>query len=772
MAHLPIVLNREKQDTELSLSQNDTQVLYKNLSQQIEDKNLKLDELERKTTKYKSLFEQASVGYSLLVPAKKIVAGALDTFDSTEIEQIQERVQREAILLEQDNQGAKEELHRIRSELSELDRGKLKLPESNAKLLNALHKAGLEAWCLADLAEVQDPQWTDAVEGWLNTLRLACIVSPDVFSQSLSVYDSLPRSVAGVPLPDIGKMGADAQTSKAREGSLAQVVSTENPWARAYIDCVLGDVMMADLSTLRSHKKAITKECMSWSRYTAIRIKEEVYKQPWLGKSAREKRKTMLIAERDALLKKIEKYEISKTKLDEKLSICKNLIHTISELSFLKESLVAFKRTQEEIKELNAKRDALDISSFKPLQERINQLVIEIKEADTAYHTLIARSGRLKEKIETHTGELEQLTTEQKKAELIFAEFKSEHEHFAQDCERYVEERLKNKNEETILANFSSARKNAETKKQNLLRDFTIAIADYNNAYSELFSADIQEIPNLINRKTKLQDSELPDYIEKIRKARLDAEVEFKDHFIARLNELIEDAKESFLEINTSLKQMIFGRDQYRFTLTEKNERRGQIEIIRKTAQIADYESSLFDSLIQPEDKQAAKELFDRILNSDLQSAELRSVCDYRTYFSYDIRVKDSQSLDPNTGQYAEYSLSKVIKEKSGGEAQTPYYVAIAASFFRFYRDKNNATIRFVLFDEAFDRLDDERIAKVLSFYRELGLQIMISVPTEKIESIAPFMDTVNLVIRHGHTAGVVDFYQNTVSPQTQEQKI
>ena len=194
--------------------------------------------------------------------------------------------------------------------------------------------------------------------------------------------------------------------------------------------------------------------------------------------------------------------------------------------------------------------------------------------------------------------------------------------------------------------------------------------------------------------------------------------------------------------------------------------RRGQIEIIKKTAEIAEYEHSLFDALVDPSDRDAANTLFNKILNSDLQSAELRSLCDYRTYFTYDIRVKDTQSVDPATGSPVEYSLSRVLKEKSGGEAQTPYYVAIAASFFRFYRDRSTPTIRFVLFDEAFDRLDDERIAKVLDFYRELGLQVLISVPTEKLESIAPHMDTVNLVIRHGHRAAVIDFYDRGESDE------
>jgi uncharacterized protein YPO0396 len=64
------------------------------------------------------------------------------------------------------------------------------------------------------------------------------------------------------------------------------------------------------------------------------------------------------------------------------------------------------------------------------------------------------------------------------------------------------------------------------------------------------------------------------------------------------------------------------------------------------------------------------------------------------------------------------------------------------------------------MFDEAFNRMDDERIGKILKFYRDLNIQIISSVPTEKIEAIAPHMDRINLVVRHGFSARVRDFHR------------
>ncbi len=161
----------------------------------------------------------------------------------------------------------------------------------------------------------------------------------------------------------------------------------------------------------------------------------------------------------------------------------------------------------------------------------------------------------------------------------------------------------------------------------------------------------------------------------------------------------------------------------------------------------------LFDNLASEAEKESVENLFQSILGNDLDSEEVRNICDYREYFHYDIRIKHTETLD-DTGKPLESSLTKVLREKSGGETQTPYYVAIAASFFRFYKD-NSGAVRLVLFDEAFNKMDDERIGKMIAFFRKLNMQIVTAVPTEKIEAISPYMDVTNLVLRKDYSAFV-----------------
>jgi len=758
-------LERERRETEAALSRNDAYLLHSTLTDRLAELEQRIGETGRRVERRDLLLSQCTALYTGIFPDSALDPATIG--DARErIARTQEETGRERAHGDLEKRTMEARLRDVREELSELDRGIRRLPDPAVRLRDALREAGVDAWILCDLAEVTDPAWSDAIEGWLNTLRFACIVAPEDFARALEVYDRLPRSVGGIPLPDISRMASDKTRSEVRKGSLAELVTTENPWARTYLDCVLGDVMTADLASLRRYSKAVTKECMSWSRYTAIRIREEVYRDAWLGKAARERRKALLQEERETLLSGIESLGKEQTRLAGIADACRSLLDSLTEVQVLGETVAEHERLVDESKRIEKQRAAVDTSAFEDMKKRIQALQEEVLASGKKISVLDTESGSVNAQLvrrktdivrgqEAYTGALD-----------AFKRFRSDHEDAAADCERYVAERLKAQSPEEILKNLESARKGAESRLQTLLREFRDKVTLYNRSHNELFSGELDELPAMQELVTRLKDSELPDYLEKIRQAKQDAEAEFKDHFIARLNELIEEAKESFSEINSTLRSMEFGRDQYRFTLTEKSERRGQIEIIKKTAEIAEYEHSLFDALVDPSDRDAANTLFNKILNSDLQSAELRSLCDYRTYFTYDIRVKDTQSVDPATGSPVEYSLSRVLKEKSGGEAQTPYYVAIAASFFRFYRDRSTPTIRFVLFDEAFDRLDDERIAKVLDFYRELGLQVLISVPTEKLESIAPHMDTVNLVIRHGHRAAVIDFYDRGESDE------
>ena len=584
-------LERERRETEAALSRNDAYLLHSTLTDRLAELEQRIGETGRRVERRDLLLSQCTALYTGIFPDSALDPATIG--DARErIARTQEETGRERAHGDLEKRTMEARLRDVREELSELDRGIRRLPDPAVRLRDALREAGVDAWILCDLAEVTDPAWSDAIEGWLNTLRFACIVAPKILPARLRYMTAFPDQSA-VSRFRIFPYGFRQDPFRGAKRSLAELVTTENPWARTYLDCVLGDVMTADLASLRRYSKAVTKECMSWSRYTAIRIREEVYRDAWLGKAARERRKALLQEERETLLSGIESLGKEQTRLAGIADACRSLLDSLTEVQVLGETVAEHERLVDESKRIEKQRAAVDTSAFEDMKKRIQALQEEVLASGKKISVLDTESGSVNAQLvrrktdivrgqEAYTGALD-----------AFKRFRSDHEDAAADCERYVAERLKAQSPEEILKNLESARKGAESRLQTLLREFRDKVTLYNRSHNELFSGELDELPAMQELVTRLKDSELPDYLEKIRQAKQDAEAEFKDHFIARLNELIEEAKESFSEINSTLRSMEFGRDQYRFTLTEKSERRGQIEIIKKTAEIAEYEHSL-----------------------------------------------------------------------------------------------------------------------------------------------------------------------------------
>ena len=643
------------------------------------------------------------------------------------------------------------QLREIRSELADLERGILRYPDAPQELKNALEKAGIQATFLADTAEITDQAWVDAVEGWLNTRRFAILVDPSNFQNALEVYDRLPRSVAGAFIPNIEKM----RSAVIKQGSLAEIVEAKG-YARIYVAFTLGRVMRADLSSLKTYDSAVTKECMTYTNHTASRIREEIYRRHYLGRSALEERREFLHTEAErveAEFNAAEKKEREQRGLEE---CCNRVIHTLPEMKLLFPSITETENLKAQLTAAEEELATIDKKSFLELENKRKELEEQLNLLKDDNDRMREQRGSLSNKLSGCREDNDRFTQSQEEKEGAIRDFGSANPLMLSECEDYVKKRFSEVSITDLTNTYESTLKNFITHADTNKKEYSKLVAEYNQEFHHLLGIDPTENTQAETLLKRLETSELPDYREKISKAYRDAEKEFKDHFISRLNERIEEARESFKEINGILRTLHFGHDQYAFHLEELAERKGQIEVIRLAAKIPAIEDGLFSQLEQPAERKAAEELFNRILDSPLDSKELRNICDYRTYFHYDIVITETDTIDEK-GIPEKSFLSRVLKEKSGGESQTPYYVAIAASFYRFYKARPENSVRLVIFDEAFNRMDDERIGKILSFYNNLNLQIITSVPPEKIEAITPFMERINVISRYGSMVKVRD---------------
>ena len=199
-------------------------------------------------------------------------------------------------------------------------------------------------------------------------------------------------------------------------------------------------------------------------------------------------------------------------------------------------------------------------------------------------------------------------------------------------------------------------------------------------------------------------------------------------------------AQSEFKELNKALNDITFSNEKYEFLYMPSKKYRQYYEMIMDDFNAMQGES-IFSGLFHENHKVVIEELFERLaLDNDNSTKALDEFTDYRTYMDYDIRIRHSD------GNYSLYS--KVCEEKSGGETQTPFYVTVAASFVQLYKNNiGGEAVGLVLFDEAFNNMDDERIGGVLEFLRRLPLQILIAAPPDKIQYISPFVEETLLVM-------------------------
>ena len=244
-----------------------------------------------------------------------------------------------------------------------------------------------------------------------------------------------------------------------------------------------------------------------------------------------------------------------------------------------------------------------------------------------------------------------------------------------------------------------------------------------------------------------LSNHNLIEYEEKLNKAKEACELEFRENFLARMRENIESAQDIFKNLNKALRNIYYGNDSYKFHCSAHRMKQGLFEMITSDINLGGL--TLFASEFEEKYHGEMEALFSKLTESDEHGEKiLAEYTDYREYLDYDIEIvsKDGKS------QF----FSKIYGEKSGGETQTPYYVAIAASFAQMY--SVGETIRIIMLDEAFDKMDDDRIASMMQFFRSQNFQIILATPPAKIETIGEYVDTILVTYRNGYSSIVEEY--------------
>ncbi len=680
--------------------------------------------------------------------------------------------------LEEALHAEKKEGRALEEERADLERGRQRYPDGPEALLHLLRgklKGAREPTPFCELVEVPNERWRDAVEGYLNTRRFDVIVAPEDFPRALSLYEKNKRAyplpgrgpvfISGVGLVDSERVMQSGRRAEPR--SLAQQCVTQDPLARAYADYVLGDVICCEQEgELRTHRTAITDTVMVYRNHVARQTSPDVYRRHYIGEQARLRR----MEEIDRRLAEIAQAVLSLANdiqwLSKGADACSKARSSASILPQLVEEALTLADREKRAALLAKQLNKIDRSEIEKLETELKEVKGEIASLDEASRQAQRETGELNGRLRSLAAEIieSKAALATASAALTTGTAAGEPDRLTELEERYARERASRAPLE-VREVFERQYRNIDSRIVNLTQELVSLKTSYMNARGFTAEAVGEGYAEFAEEREQWVESKLPEYQERIAKAREEAIQQLAEDIIFRLRENLIDVRRQVDELNRALKEVTFGSERYQFTLEVAPERREFYSLIMEAG--AFERDSIFATSALPDSgaRKTLEDLFGRLTSAEARQVktELEARADYREYFDYDLKI---QHADGTVSLY-----DRVSADKSGGETQNPYYIAIFASMFRLYRrlsPDGRPTCGLVLLDEAFSKMDEARIAATLRFARELGLQLVLATPKERSELVAPSVETC-LYIHRDALSGVPTVLDFTKEFQPQE---
>lgn len=647
------------------------------------------------------------------------------------------------------------EIANLKKGIKPYDAKLLELRQEIREQLQEQYKQEVPVEIFCELIEINNKKWQDVIEGYLHTQKFYLLVPPEYFNPALKIYDRLKfeRQFYDIGLVDIGKL--QELNPRAKKGSLAEEVITDNPYARVFADYLLGRVMKCEqVEELRRYRTAVTPTGMLYHNFTARQINPKRWKVPYIGKQAVKKQieiKGKELAELTQEIKRTESRFKVLAGLKEVEPIAEDSIaHITGSLQQL-EGYPALAREHQQVQEI---LEGLDLSYLDQLDQAIAQVKKQKKEE--LKRSDLLKASKIATESENKTITEDKIPTEESKREKSRQKIEEQYDAgWIQETgePRFLKELNKKGSPSGIIAAFYPQLERTKSQREKKWQEVVSMRADYIRDYKMSYDVNFPENTPFDEELQDLLDTHLVEYEAKIKDARENAQKQFQEDFISKLKHNIDTVKGQIGELNAALKNVAFGRESYRFEIKPDPNYKKFYDMITDNMLLEGF--NLFSQAFQAKHKDAIDELFKQIVDvgeSDLsvdQRAELeRNIeryTDYRTYLNFDMISKDESGRESR--------LSRTIAKKSGGETQTPFYISVLASFVRVYRlqqsfrGKNN-TLRLIVFDEAFNKMDHQRIQESIKLLRSFGLQAIICAPTEKIGEIAPLADRTLCVTR------------------------
>lgn len=634
-----------------------------------------------------------------------------------------------------------EELRRLRTEKSDLesqiDLLKRGVPPAAQPLLAALREhlplmpGEAPPRALRELCEVEDESWRAAAETAFEE-KFAVLVAPAHHERALEILRGLPEA-------DLMKAGAQrliesssAKAAKPQKGSLAEMFRVSDPAARAWIDARFGDLIrVSSAGELAFHDAAIAPDGLL-KRGGAITRPRPYDGIPFLGEEGLKRQleiKRARLGEIEAALRRLEPIEREVERL---ISTRQQELPNHEDLAKELVRIEVLPKMQAEHEALMEQHQAIATDEFDSMDEQIQDLRQQAASWDQEKTAILRKGAHLE--IKRAEDLLKDLRETASRKEDEFSRIKLRldiHPHH----DRY--RTWKAEMEETYPFPGVAAKKfaDAATEAEKLLIQTTgelkLGMLDFKKTFHPKFDDlpdDGTETGPYEQRLTVIEGANIPDYEKKSATERKRWESLFRTQVLSRMQQAIKNVENIISLLNHQLKRPI-GHDRYRIERKPNPDFRIYRELIDLNA--LHHEDELFFATMSGELRDAL-ELFLGTLVKSANSPEAARLLDYRQYFDYDLLVTDIRDPDARP-----VSVDKQSGKMSGGENQSPYFVAILASYLHAYQRhesrRKEPSLALVPIDEAFSKLSGERIQNCIQAMSELDLQGMFSMSSGNI---------------------------------------
>lgn len=205
----------------------------------------------------------------------------------------------------------------------------------------------------------------------------------------------------------------------------------------------------------------------------------------------------------------------------------------------------------------------------------------------------------------------------------------------------------------------------------------------------------------------------------------------FTKHFCVEIKSRVDDGIRTLRQMNNELRSLKFGQDSFSIDWSrwepELHEYLDFFDAVTRLTESAQNVDLFGENELQPKHVEIRDRLVELLLDDDQERArkDLFRIADYRNYRRYDILNSTESGGQVRLSQWG---------TGSGGQLETPAYIVRAAVVTnRLKMFEKGPSLKLLVNDEAFSKMDEPRARAVLSFMRDnLSLQIITAMPTMK----------------------------------------